>query len=56
MTKKMAGFNLDIETIEIIEDFKWKVKASKSEIICRVFKYFGENPNELKRILNNEKE
>jgi len=53
--KKLETFNVDEKTSQYIEALKWKMKVPKSELIRKVFTYFGTHPEELKKILEVKK-
>jgi len=54
--KSVSSFNLDDKTNQILEDFKWNLRLSKSELIRTILGYFEKNPEELKEIIKGGKE
>ena len=52
--EKVTSFALDIETYEFINDKKWELKKSRSELLRKILKYFIDHPNELQKIITGE--
>lgn len=53
--EKITTFYLDEETNKALEDLKWSNRTSRSKMVRSVFKFFEKNPDELKKILESEK-
>lgn len=49
--KTRKTFNLDNETSGYLEELKWTLRCSKSEIIRKILKYFNKNREQLRKIL-----
>ena len=54
-TKYSQTFSIDQELDAFITDQKFVFKKSKSWIIRKVFDFFKENPDELKKIIEKKK-
>lgn len=52
----IIGFNANDNIKDFIDKAKWDLKVNRSKLIRRVFKFFIEHPEELKKINKIEEE